>query len=365
MSKNLLLVTGIFPPDIGGPATYVPKLAEFLKNKGHKVQVLTLGSQWKYKRNADFTLVVIPRSYPKFIRIPITALLIRLLSFQTDAIFANGLFEEVYLSGSLRKKISVAKVVGDPIWERYRNSRTNGIGIEGFQTLALPLRLQIQRKLLTAALNHFSAITSPGKQLKEIVQSWLISTNVTVIPNGVSCEKIMSETKEWDLLTVSRLVSWKNIDFVLRSVGDENLRIGIIGAGPEERTLKNIAKGAAAQINFLGEIEGSQVPNFISKSKIFVQMSEYEGMSFALLQAMMQGVAIVTSDASGNTNVIENGETGLVVKLGESELFNKVIKTLINDGGLRCEIGKKARNQALANYCQEKQLGKMGSLLGL
>jgi glycosyltransferase involved in cell wall biosynthesis len=94
-------------------------------------------------------------------------------------------------------------------------------------------------------------------------------------------------------------------------------------------------------------------------------MSEYEGMSFALLQAMMQGVAIVTSDASGNTDVIENDETGLVVKLGESVLFKEAIRRLISDGGLRNEIGTKARNQALSNYCQEKQLDKMGSLLGL
>jgi hypothetical protein len=50
---KFLLISGIYPPDIGGPAIFIPKLAEFLHNKGHECEVLTLKNHKIQKLNQN------------------------------------------------------------------------------------------------------------------------------------------------------------------------------------------------------------------------------------------------------------------------------------------------------------------------
>ncbi len=60
---KILIVTGIFPPDIGGPASYVPSIAEALKERGHSLQIITLSdSVCQHDDIYSFPVVRIPRS---------------------------------------------------------------------------------------------------------------------------------------------------------------------------------------------------------------------------------------------------------------------------------------------------------------
>jgi hypothetical protein len=61
---------------------------------------------------------------------------------------ANGLHEEAGIATLFGSRALVAKIVGDPIWERYRNSRKTKVTISEFQTTKLPYSLKYQRKLL-------------------------------------------------------------------------------------------------------------------------------------------------------------------------------------------------------------------------
>ena len=42
---DILITVGIFPPDIGGPASFVPKIAKYLINKGHNVKIICLSDK--------------------------------------------------------------------------------------------------------------------------------------------------------------------------------------------------------------------------------------------------------------------------------------------------------------------------------
>ena len=117
---KILLVTGIFPPDIGGPSTYIPNLARYLKKKGHEVRILTLANDTKNQLRDEFEIIRIQRTLPKPLRM---ILVIAFFSFISKdfKVFANGLHEEVGISLALRKRHALAKIVGDPVWERSRN----------------------------------------------------------------------------------------------------------------------------------------------------------------------------------------------------------------------------------------------------
>ncbi|MGH7855709.1 MAG: glycosyltransferase, partial [Candidatus Binatia bacterium] len=75
---RVLITTGIFPPDIGGPATYVPKIAGALQEAGHQVSVVTLGDA-SGSDGATYTFEVrrVPRGLPKPRRIARTVAAIR------------------------------------------------------------------------------------------------------------------------------------------------------------------------------------------------------------------------------------------------------------------------------------------------
>ena len=61
---RVLIVTGIFPPDIGGPATYVSKIASGLVLRGHRVTVLTLSDEGHTPNDLAFEVVRVDRRLP-------------------------------------------------------------------------------------------------------------------------------------------------------------------------------------------------------------------------------------------------------------------------------------------------------------
>ena len=58
---KIVILTGIFPPDAGGPATYIPILAEALIKKNHFVQVITLSENTQWQNNFPYELLRIKR----------------------------------------------------------------------------------------------------------------------------------------------------------------------------------------------------------------------------------------------------------------------------------------------------------------
>jgi glycosyltransferase involved in cell wall biosynthesis len=123
-----LLVSGIYPPDIGGPASYVPRLATRLSELGFEVHIISLTDGPYEILKEDFAVVhLIPRNSRKILRIFRVIHQLILWGKSSNFLFANGLYEEVAIASFLLRKKFVFKIVGDPIWERYQNS---GMDIE-------------------------------------------------------------------------------------------------------------------------------------------------------------------------------------------------------------------------------------------
>jgi len=112
-----LLVSGIYRPEIGGPATYVPKLAEKIIEVGQKVEVITLRNSNSEKVDEEWPVHYVLRDQNLMIRYIKTVLVIIKKGFNTDSIFSNGLFQETAIALLFIKVKSVAKVSGDPVWE--------------------------------------------------------------------------------------------------------------------------------------------------------------------------------------------------------------------------------------------------------
>jgi glycosyltransferase involved in cell wall biosynthesis len=352
---KILLISGIYPPDDGGPAKFVPQFATHLLSHGHQVKVITLTDA--KLRNGEFQYPVkfIKRSLPRPVRMILTTLQIIKSSIRSDVIFSNGLYEETGIAIRLTRTPTLGKIVGDPVWERVRNSGKTALTIDSFNN---EVTGGIQRKLLRFALNGFSGIITPSQQLADFVKNWGISKPVSVIPNGVQILGMTKQSKEFDLITVSRLVPWKNVDLIIRIAAKKNLKLCVIGDGPENLKLRTLAIELNAQVTFTGALAQDEVSPQVAKAKYFALLSTYEGMSFALLEALGAGIPAIVSNAAGNVAVIQNGLNGYVVDISNEIACGDSMAEILSSASNYQKVSEAALQSVIENYSIDSTLAK-------
>jgi glycosyltransferase involved in cell wall biosynthesis len=360
---KFLLVSGIYRPEIGGPATYVPSLANQLLQKDNKVTVVTLKNSQAAKTAEPWDIKYINRDQIILVRFFKTLVAIFRNSISSDYVFANGLYQETSLSLLFLKKRSVAKIVGDPVWERATNRSETTLEINEFNKSNLKLKYKLQRIFLRWSLNRFTSITCPSEELVEIVKSWGVTKPITYIPNGVKQVISRGHSKQFDLITVCRLVKWKNLDKLITANAELKTKLVIVGSGPEEAKLMALAKQTKSDVTFSGLLPEELVLEYLCKSKIFVLISSYEGLSFSLLQAMACGLPSIVSNIQGNKEVIESEKEGVVIDINEEGSLIEAVNLLLGDSMKRSLLGKNSLFKVATKYSQEIQVEKVVSQL--
>jgi glycosyltransferase involved in cell wall biosynthesis len=273
---------------------------------------------------------------------------IRKESKESEVALVNGLYYEHYLANLFLKSKYVYKIVGDPVWEKYRNSRDRDISIEDFQRKKLSLKFRILRILLTKGLLTADKIVVPGVELKRLVEKWHVGLEAIQVNNGVPSELARGVKETHDVVSVSRLVNWKNIDLLIKACSKAELSLLVIGEGPERDNLEKLAVQLNARVDFIGEKTPTEVRFYLHRAKVYALISSYEGMAFSLLEAMMQEREIVVSGVPANTNLIEDGHTGHVIQDWSIEsVANCLIKAKQSEG---TSCATNAREVALDNY---------------
>ena len=280
-----------------------------------------------------------------------------------ESVFSNGLIQETAVALLFIKRKSVAKVVSDPVWERALNNNETSLNVVEFNNSNLNFKHKLQRVLLRWSLNKFRVVTCPSIQLKNIIENWGVYKPIEFIPNGVSLVNEKSTDSDFDLVTVCRLISLKNIDELIRASAKTNVSVAVVGSGPEEYKLKELAILLGAKVTFFGQLDKNEVNRILLRSKIYLNLSDHEGLSFSLLEAMSSGLPSIVSNIQGNTNVITNRVDGIVVDIKDENQLTNAIKSLIDSQSTRLEYGMAAKSKVKSEYLQEIQIGKVINLL--
>src|SRR5262249_41414548 len=164
---NVLVVSGIWPPDVGGPATHAPEVADVLAGRGHRVVVLTTASEQPAERADPVRWV--SRSLPPGVRhAAVAAQVARLPRAAALAQAARMIGRSAFAA----RAPLVVKVAGDPAYERSLRRTLYGGTLSEFQTAHLDLRADALRRWRTATARRAAHLLAPSEFLRSIVISW-------------------------------------------------------------------------------------------------------------------------------------------------------------------------------------------------
>lgn len=334
---RVLIVTPLYPPDIGGPATYTKFAERSLGEHNIAVEVVS------------FTSV---KHLPKIIRHIMLLAKIMLAARRADVVFALdpvsvGL-PAVVASWLTRTRLML-RISGNYAWETKQLGENSGELPHEFdariskQSLKLRLLYKVQCFVSTRA----ELIVTQTEYLRSVVHGWgagleKIKVIYTVLPyrpqditKHEAREKKGYKSEEKIVLAAGRLIPLKRIAEVIEVVNmlPSTTKLVIAGDGPMRGDLEKMTskKGLSEQVTFLGAVPHAELQVLMAAADVFVLNSTYETFPNIALEAAATGVAIVASDVGGNHELGQLGIEGLhLVPSGDQVALKEQLQELLD-----------------------------------
>ena len=355
--QKILITTGIFPPDIGGPATYAKMLVDHMS----EAKVLT------YSRRL--------RTIPSPLRQLMFLFKTWRASRDVDMIYALSPLG-TGIAAALTRKPFVVRVAGDRAWEDAVNAGRTSLLIDDFQKIK---HRGFRHKLQVWVCKKSKAVVVPSAYLKRLVQGWGIAPEkIKIIPNAVNLvvEPLSKEEARTALgihgkiiLSAGRLVPWKGFRLIIKLMPEllklnPFFRLAIAGDGPDREYLVALIKNLNLhnKVFLVGKKSPDELTRYMRASELFVLNTGYEGFSHQILEAMAAGVPVVTTNVGGNTELLRQGENGFMVKYNDEFNLKEAIRTLWESSELRDKFIEEGKKTA-ADYTVERMVKETMNVL--
>ncbi|MCB9078064.1 MAG: glycosyltransferase family 4 protein [Anaerolineaceae bacterium] len=380
-SLKLLITVGIFPPDIGGPATYVPFIAEALASRGHRVTVVAPqnANESSSIGSVGYRLVRFNRPavlrYANYLIEQFQALVtIFQEAKSSDLIYVNGLDFPAAIVGWLLRKPLVTKVVGDGAWELAYSRGWTQLSLDEFQSFR-SFRVTLFRFLRHYSARKSVAVITPSRYLKDVVTQWgVAAARIRTIYNAFFQEDgselgVDIPEQLWSglrVITVGRIIAHKRIHQIIAAVSSvPNAKLVVVGDGPLRPILEEQVKTleVANRVHFTGKISKAQVDYLLAHyAQLFVLNSTYEGLPHVVLEAAYHHVPVVATAAGGTVEVIAHEKSGLLVRPERpSEILLALLRLQRNP-----DLGKKlaeAAHKSLVNFSVDRMVDETEQVL--
>lgn len=355
MSSRYCILSGIYPPDTGGPAKFANTFSQFLIKEENQVRVISYTSFRGHTIKRENLIVeLISRKLPIPIRYARMVFSIFKAVMRKERIVANGCFIELIILRTIFPFSYTAKVPGDIVWERARNSGITFQNIDKFQTQSLGWKYRIFRHLFTRSLLKSQHIIVPSTHLKKLVASWGVPINkISLVYNSIDTSKFLpvhQEMKIFDVITVSRLVAWKNIDEVINVCSSLGLSLAIVGDGPLRESLELLSRKLNSQVTFFGNVQQDKLINLLQQASVYALNSDFEATSYALIEAMSCGVVPVSNESTGSSEVIENGVNGILCGVSSGQNLKAALEFIFSDSNRYRSMSKNARLRVMNDF---------------
>ena len=198
------------------------------------------------------------------------------------------------------------------------------------------------RRAITTADRVVAISTSTAREIQHFA-----SVPVEVIPYAVDLphpsQLASGDTGRTRLLYVGRLVERKGVRYLIEALAtlapDLRAEATIIGDGPEREALQSTARdlGVADRVSFRGWVTPEELDRAYSDATLFAlpavvdARGDTEGLGMVLLEAMTYRLPVVSTPLGGITDIVSDGETGLLVPPNDAPALARAITTLVTD----------------------------------
>ncbi len=383
MKNKILVVTGIFPPDIGGPASYAKAVADKLSGE-FKVSLVTYSSVRKFSedKNSKFKVIRVWKNNFWLFRHLSYFLKVFFRAKRNNIILSlstlNGGITCSIASKFFRKKFCI-RIVGDYAWQTAVLKQKTDLLIDDFQKSKKKGWIKILFWLQSLVCRKAYRVIVPSEYICKLVQGWGVAKDkIRVVYNGADFESVELSKEEARkkigiagniLLSYGRLVPWKGFRMLVKIMPklleiNQFFRLVIVGEGPEQKILQTMVKnmGLEKKVYLIGKQSKKDLAVYLAASDIFALNTGYEGFSHEILEAMIAGVPVVTTSAGGNKEVIHQGENGFMIKYNDEFNLIEAIKTVWQTPELQKRFTENGKETA-EYFSVEKMLEKTAKVL--
>lgn len=317
-----LTLVGPLPPPSGGMANQTQQLVRLLEDDGCRVTVIQTNAPYR----------------PAWIgRIRGVRALFRLVPYLGKLWHATRAADVVHVMANsgwawhlfAAPAIWIAWCRGRPAIVNYR-----GGGADGF--------LSRQLWLVRPSLRHAARVIVPSTYLWRIFHARDIATDV--VPNIVDLARFHPVTRRdapWHVVVARNLEDIYDIPTALRAFARihercPRSRLTVAGSGPARSSLENMVDelGLRAVVTFAGRLDNERMAGLYRISDLILNPSRVDNMPNSLLEAMASGVPIVSTNAGGIPDMVEDGKTALLVPPGDAQAMATAAVRILDDGDL-------------------------------
>ena len=373
---KVLIVSGIWPPDVGGPASHAPEVASFLQARGHDVEVVTTADAPPASR--PYPVRAVPRSYPKGVRHYRGAALVHHRARENDVIYTTGMFGRSAAGASVARKPYVVKLTADPAFERSRRAGVVHGDVEAFQQGGGGPVAAVLRVARDVELRHAAHVFCPSAYLRDLTVTWGIEpARVSVLPNPAP---VLGQLPPRDELKqrfqlngatiafAGRLTAQKSLERALEAVAaNDGVRLVIAGDGPDRGPLELRAGelGLGERVCFLGPQPRERIVELFRAADATILSSSWENFPHTVVEALAVGTPVLAMDAGGVGEVVRHGVNGLLVPAGDTEALGAAVRRYFSDAKLRARL-RAAAAESVAAYAPDRVFGELErTLLGV
>lgn len=376
---RIMIVTDQYPPQVGGVPTVTQELAVNFADRGHQVSVVApsygSGDAHSLEQKVDvfrFSSFQWPVGGLRIPFFPFTPIRILLKKADPDIIHIHTPVVLGHIAQLMAERLHKPVIVTHhhlPITVNYTLANT-------------PLTSKYFNNIIHSYLVHFynrcDYVTAPTVTALNLLYKHGLRIPGQAISNGVNLRKFTPGKGDEALrqrfhlpqgrpivLHVNRLSYEKRLNVLLDAAAkmSSNGHIVIGGTGVAEASLRAQVRqlNISDHLTFLGFVQEADLPSLHRLAAVFVNPSEAELQSIAMMKAMACGLPVIASDSYSLPELAHHGENGFVFQSGDSDDLAHYLDILLADPALRAQMGAKSL-QIIAEHDSERILDQWEAL---
>lgn len=348
MKKKILFVTGSMGK--GGAEKVISNLSKFYANENWEVNIaMLLHNKVEYKLPSNINIINL--SSDRGIKKDFFVVIRRIRKYIQESnpdVIVCFMAQNILLTGLATIKIDVPLIVS----ERIDPSSVK--------------RNIIFKCVLNKIYEKSSKVVFQTKRAQAFFNK-KIQKNSCIIRNPISITKERSKYIKHEIVTIGRLTEQKNQKLLIEAFKEINskypeYKLKIYGEGILREKLEKQIKDLKLEKKIFLLGTSDDIHKEISNSEIFVLSSNFEGLSNALMEAMLMGFPVISTNCAGSDEILINNQNGILIHTeNKEELINSLEKLILNKK-IREKLGREAK-KSVETYKTENIISKWANLV--